>query len=277
MDPLAQWGAGDRILTATLAGVDPRQARDAEWRRGQAPPRVLGRVALDRVVERVAPVRTMAERTTSGAPAARAVDLAVTLPSGTLVTGTVPGVRGARVVRAEYSRLAPKHRLRSWVQVLALAASGEAPQGPTPDAWWHTATTGRASGRVPQAAWSRIDAPQRDDAARLLDDLVALRREAFHAPLPLPPDVAHAYATARRGRQSPSDALGRARKAWADGFDRADAYYVRCWGEGAGLDEFAGVPTDDDRRVAPDETTRLGALAARVWGPLLAHEQEGTA
>jgi exodeoxyribonuclease V gamma subunit len=95
----------------------------------------------------------MAHRVTSDVGAARAVDVVAALPSGAVVTGTVPGVHDTRVVRAEYSKLGPKHRLRAWVQVLALAASAEAPAGSREG--WHAATVGRAPRRHPPAAWRR--------------------------------------------------------------------------------------------------------------------------
>jgi exodeoxyribonuclease V gamma subunit len=268
-DPLVGWGAGDRILTATLAGADPQQVFQAEWRRGQLPPRRLGHAALSNVMERVQPVHATASNAMStGEP--RAVDLSVTLPSGTTVVGTVPGVHGERVVRAEYSKLAPKHRLRSWVQVLALAAAH-------PGTAWETGTVGRAPVSAPRAAWSRIPAPDHAEAVRLLDDLVRLRAEAARGPLPLPPEAAHAYAVTRdRGSVDVVAALREAAYTWGGGFEKQDPFHVLCWGPGAALDAFAGTPTDDDRRDLPGETTRFGALARRVWDPLLEREEKGT-
>ncbi|WP_418275118.1 exodeoxyribonuclease V subunit gamma [Isoptericola jiangsuensis] len=269
LDPLVGWGAGDRILTATLAGADPQQVFQAEWRRGQAPPRRLGFAALTTVMDRVRPLHATAASAMSTGEA-RAVDLAVTLPSGVSVVGTVPGVHGERVVRAEYSKLAPKHRLRSWVQVLALAAAH-------PGTSWETGTIGRAPVSAPRAAWSRIAAPEHAEAVRLLDDLVRLRAEAARAPLPVPPEAAHAYAVTRdRGAVDAAAALGEARYTWGGGFEKTDAYHVLCWGPGVALDTFVGVPTDDDRRTLPGETTRFGALARRVWEPLLEREEKGT-
>ncbi|MCK9796125.1 exodeoxyribonuclease V subunit gamma [Isoptericola sp. 4D.3] len=273
MPPLAAWGAGDRMLTAVLGGTDPGRAFQAEWRRGQAPPRELGRTALRDVVERVQPVETMA-RQVIAERAAQAVDVAAALPSGVIVTGTVPGVHGDRVVRAEYSKLGPKHRLRAWVQTLALAASGvDLPDGQR----WHAGTVGRAPGRGAKAAWSLIQSPDRDDAARLLDDLVALRAAAARAPLPLPPDASHAYAVSRSGGAGdPGQAMSEARYTWTGGFEKADPYHLMVWGDDATFETIAGAPDDDDRRRFPDEPCRLGALARRVWDPLLAHEQKGT-
>ncbi|WP_079576009.1 exodeoxyribonuclease V subunit gamma [Krasilnikoviella flava] len=275
MPPLAAWGAGDRMLTAVLGGTDPGRAFQAEWRRGQAPPRELGRTALRDVVERVQPVETMARQVRADL-SARAVDVSAALPSGVLVTGTVPGVHGGRVVRAEYSKLGPKHRLRAWVQTLALAASGGDGGLPAGERW-HAGTVGRAPGRGAKAAWSLIQAPEAADAARLLDDLVALRAEAVRAPLPLPPDAAHAYAVSRGGGTGdPGQATSEARYTWTGGFEKTDPYHLMVWGDGASFDVVAGTPDDDDRRRFPDEPSRLGALARRVWDPLLAHEQKGT-
>ena len=275
MAPLAAWGAGDRILTAVLGGTDPGRAFQAEWRRGQAPPRELGRTALRDVVERVQPVETMARQVRAD-QAARAVDVSAALPSGALVTGTVPGVHGGRVVRAEYSKLGPKHRLRAWVQTLALAASG-GDDGLPEGQQWHAGTVGRAPGRGAKAAWSLIQSPDPADAARLLDDLVALRAEAARAPLPLPPDASHAYAVSRGGGTGdPGQATSEARFTWNGGFEKSDAYHLMVWGDGASFDTIAGAPDADDRRRFPDEPSRLGALARRVWDPLLAHEQKGT-
>ncbi|WP_407319348.1 exodeoxyribonuclease V subunit gamma [Isoptericola halotolerans] len=269
-DPLVAWGAGDRILTRTLAGADPQQAFHAEWRRGQLPPRRLGHAALSNVFQRVQPVHATASAAMSTA-AARSVDVTAVLPSGVTVVGTVPGVHGDRVVRAEYSKLGPKHRLRSWVQVLALAAAH-------PGTAWETGTIGRAPVSAPRAAWSRVVGPDHADAVRLLDDLVRLRAEAARSPLPLPPETSHAYAVARdRGAVDAAAALGQARYTWGGGFEKNDPYHVLCWGSGVALATFVGTPTDDDRRARPDETTRFGALARRVWEPLLEREEKGTA
>ncbi|MFC8598489.1 exodeoxyribonuclease V subunit gamma [Isoptericola sp. NPDC057191] len=272
MPPLAAWGAGDRILTSVLGGTDPGRAFQAEWRRGQAPPRELGRTALRDVVERVQPVEVLARQVRADEPA-RAVDVSAALPSGILVTGTVPGVHGGRVVRAEYSKLGPKHRLRAWVQTLALAASDSLPDGER----WHAGTVGRAPGRGAKAAWSLLEAPDATEAARLLDDLVALRAAATRAPLPLPPEASHAYAASRAGGAGdPGQATSEARYTWGGGFEKTDPYHLMVWGDAATFDTVAGTPDDEDRRRYPDEPSRLGALARRVWDPLLAHEQKGT-
>ena len=42
INALEEWTVGDRMLDDMLRGMDPTQARDAEWRRGTLPPGRLG-------------------------------------------------------------------------------------------------------------------------------------------------------------------------------------------------------------------------------------------
>lgn len=265
LDKLDEWGIGERFLRARLDGVHPDRAMNAEWRRGLAPPRELGRAALVAVRERVAPIGDAAlqERHTE----AESVDVLVTLPSGTTLSGTVPGVHGGTVLRATYSRLAPKHRLRAWVQLLALTAAH-------PGREWRTATVGRPQHTRPGASVARLTAPAPAAARELLDQLLHLRSLAQREPLPLPVPVAYHYATSRFGGDSADMALLSARRAWnGDRFLREDEHHVICWGSDAELDDIVGVPTEAERAWYPEDPTRLGVLARRIWEPLLAHEQ----
>ncbi|MGM7421288.1 exodeoxyribonuclease V subunit gamma [Cellulosimicrobium sp. CpK407] len=276
---LAGWGVGDRVLRAALAGVDPNRAMQAEWRRGQVPPRELGRSALQEVVRAVGPLRVAAVEAAreadlaAGRPvsqdvlsSAETVDVRAVLPDGRTLVGSVPGVHGARVVRTEYSRLGPKHRLRAWVQALALTASD-------PGRPWDAVAIGRSS-RGPGVAWSTLTPPDRETASRVLADLVALRDEAAREPLPLLPDASLRYTEERRTSDA-RDALMRAGWAWNKGFERKDPYVVLAWGQDPALPDVAGLATTADLGRFPDDPTRLGALARRVWEPLLENELRG--
>lgn len=277
---LAGWGVGDRVLRAALAGVDPGRAMQAEWRRGQVPPRELGRAALQEVVQAVGPLRVVSVDAAREADAAAGrpvgpdvlrsgatVDVRAVLPDGRTVVGTVPGVHGRRVVRTEYSRLGPKHRLRAWVQALALAAG-------SPEAGWDAVTVAR-SPRGPGVAWSLLTPPSGEAAAALLADLVALRDEGTREPLPFLPEASLRYAEERRGADA-RDALLRAGWVWDKGFERSDPYVVLAWGPDPALEAVAGHAAAADRVRHPDDPTRLGALARRVWEPLLDHEGRGS-
>ncbi|MFE6234528.1 exodeoxyribonuclease V subunit gamma [Cellulosimicrobium sp. NPDC057862] len=276
---LSGWGVGDRVLRAALSGVDPNRAMQAEWRRGQVPPRELGRSALQEVVRAVGPLRVTAVGAAreadlaAGRPvsqdvlsSAETVDVRAVLPDGRTLVGSVPGVHGARVVRTEYSRLGPKHRLRAWVQALALTASD-------PGRPWDAVAIGRSS-RGPGVAWSTLTPPDRDIAVRVLADLVALRDEAAREPLPVLPEVSLRY-TEERSTSDARDALMRAGWAWNKGFERKDPYVVLAWGQDPALPDVAGLATTVDLGRFPDDPTRLGALARRVWEPLLENELRG--
>ncbi|WP_088288807.1 exodeoxyribonuclease V subunit gamma [Kineosporia sp. A_224] len=269
LDGLGTWAIGDRLLAARLAGVDRDRARNAEWRRGEVPPRQLGRAALDRVLGQVVPVAAAVQPYLSGEPTV--VDVTADLPVGIAVTGSVDGVHGDTVARAVFSRLGAKHRLRAWVQLLALVAAD-------PDRPWQAVTIGRAGGRRGGAQRATLTAPSHATAQTVLENLVRLRERALRAPLPLPAAAGAAYARSRLAGDSAEQALGEAASAWKQLYEVEDRYHVFVWGPAAPIGLVAGVPERDEAAWSADgtDTTRLGVLALRVWKPLLAHEEVRT-
>ncbi len=267
LDGLATWAVGERLLTARLAGADAREAVMAEWRRGEVPPRHLGQVALDQVGQGVDPLAATAGSYRVGP--ASAVDLVADLPDGRTLSGTVTGLHDGTLVRATYSRLGPKHRVRAWVQLLALAAGH-------PHGRWRAVTIGRAGGRRPTPRVSVLSAPAAQDARALLADLVDLRDRGMREPLPMPVGASAAFAAACVAGDSGVQALDAARKAWSP-FEAEDGYHAAVWGEEPDLGLLlADAPHGDEGPWFPDEATRFGVLARRLWEPLLAHEQTGT-
>lgn len=288
LDGLQKWQIGDRLLQACLTGVDHHQALGAENRRGMLPPRALGRSTLNEVDQTVLPIARAAldhlGGRAAGVPAGPErvgdLDVDVDLPGGGRITGTVTGVvtpaatdegrSGERtVVRAIYSRLGAKHRLRAWVQLLALAADGRRPVRAA-------VTIGRAAGRRPAASVSTLTAPAEPVALQRLGELVRLRRRALREPLPMPVDVALAYARCRHGGDAEEQALAEAARAWDRWGMIDDPYHELCWGVAAPLGVFRAAPARDEQAWAPDDGTRLGVYARRVWDPLLAHEEVRT-
>ena len=296
-DGLASWGVGDRVLEAVLGGADVMTACQAEWRRGSLPPQQLGGAQLEKIRKNVQPLVAETGRYALGP--AQAVDVAVHLSLGGLsggglaggevsgqctLTGTVTGVHaGPTLVRSVYSRLAAKHRLRAWVQLLALAAAG-------PQEQWTAVTIGREAGSRPAARVVKLAAPPPDEARRRLDELLDLRRRASRQPLPLPVKCAAAYAGERLGHGPADLAYAGAEREWRGGDrypgERAEPAHVEAWGECAQLTAIAGEPDEVERswdwpvrlpagardRPEPGET-RLGVLAMRVWAPLLEREE----
>ncbi|WP_183095081.1 exodeoxyribonuclease V subunit gamma, partial [Nocardioides stalactiti] len=260
LSALEEWPVGDRILRDLMRGHHPDSALERERRRGVVPPGELGGRILHKIVGRAVPLAKEALAATASSP--RAVDVDVDLGDGRRLRGTVPELYGDLLVRVSYSKLGPKHRLHSWVKLLALTASDA-------DRPWRSLAIGRPEG------WGRSEvevsrlAPLDHRAVGWLRDLVAIRDEGLAAPLPLPLKTSLQYARNRRTHMEPDVAFGKARFLWRkdgryDG-EVADAEHVVVWGDRAPL-------PGEDRRTEGPETTRFGSLAMRVWAPLLESE-----
>jgi exodeoxyribonuclease V gamma subunit len=267
IDHLAQWAVGDRVLGDLLAGLPPDVVAQREWRRGLLPPGQLGWRMLDGILRGAAPLRAAAEGLRT-APA-RAVDVSVDLGGGRWLRGTVPEVYGDRLVPVHYSRLGGKHRLASWVWLLALSASDG-------DRNWTAHTLGRpTNSRSRETHGTSLLGPLDHTALDALRDLVVLRDTGLRDPLPVPLKTSLRYARARRAHADVPDALEKAAYEWtsAYGGDRDSAAVRRVWGPAAGLPGVAVAPGPGEDFSG--ETSRFGALAMRVWSPLIQAEQGG--
>jgi exodeoxyribonuclease V gamma subunit len=266
IDSLAQWAVGDRVLGDLLRGLPVEQARQQEWRRAQLPPGQLGWRLLSGIISKADPLAREALRLRTRP--ATSVDVDVDLGGGRRLRGTVPEVYGDRLVPVSYSRLGATHRLQSWIRLLALAATDE-------DRAWTAHTLGRPTNSRSRTPYSLSQLGPLDHTAHeVLRDLVALRDNGLVAPLPLPLKASFGYARQRRTQATTDAALQKAGWDWADGRfpgEQSDPEQVRAWGQGAGipgLDERPGAGEEH-----PGESTRFGALALRLWSPLLIAEQ----
>jgi exodeoxyribonuclease V gamma subunit len=267
IDSLAQWAVGDRVLGDLLAGLDPAVVKQREWRRGELPPGQLGWRMLGTILDRTGPLHAAASALRTTPP--RAVDVAVDLGEGRRLIGTVPEVYGDRLVPVTYSRLAAKHRMAAWVQLLALTAADG-------DRNWIAHTIGRPHSRSRDATAMSVLGPLDHTALDVLRELVVLRDRGLRAPLPLPLKASLGYARARRAHADVPDALQKAGYDWKDGKfpgEQSDAAALTVWGR---VDEppEAGAPPDPGEEF-PGETGRFGALAMRVWSPVIEAEQGG--
>ncbi|GFG73177.1 RecBCD enzyme subunit RecC [Mycobacterium botniense] len=255
LDPLEEWTVGDRILRDLVRGMDLNTAAQLEWRRGTLPPAQLGWRKAGQILHAAAAVATAAQRYRQGAPAAH--DVAVDLGGNRRLTGTVSPVFDRRLVAVTYSRLAPKHTLQAWISLVALTA-GE------PDRDWTAICVGR--GRNDGVKVCAFGKPP--DALRVLNDLVMLFDAGHREPLPLPLTTSHTWAEKRSHGKDPTPY---ARRTWEspnhDGENRGRAH-VRVWGANAPLEVLLTPPRPGEEM--PGENTRLGALAARLWLPMLA-------
>jgi exodeoxyribonuclease V gamma subunit len=270
LDSLQQWGVGDRLLRARLAGADPSRCQLAEWRRGTLPPGALGTRMVADVMRTVEPI--VAASATGRQQVAREVDVVADL-GGRLLTGTVGNVRGATVVRVEYSKLGPRHRLRAWAQLLALSVAH-------PDASWTALTIGRGSnGRVARSVLGPVE---RDSARARLGELADLMRRGLCAPLPMAAKTSATYAAKRAAGLTVDNALAMAEREWCpDRYpgEQAEPAHQLVWGERAPLTALLGeLPWAEGRGAGwpTDEPSGFGVLARRLWEPLLAAEQRDT-
>jgi exodeoxyribonuclease V gamma subunit len=258
LDALEKWKLGDRMLRDRLAGVDEQTCRNVEWRRGMLPPGPLGNTQLTSVLAEVEPLVS--------ATARRTVDVLAELADGRQLRGSVPGLHGDRLVAVGYSKLGPRDRLRAWISLVALAASH-------PDTGWTAVTVGRGEpGRPKQSVLGPVPAVQ---ARKVLEQLVELYDQGLREPLPLATKASAAYAAARRNQGDVDEAVRMARRPWASGDfpgEDADAANELVWGRRASLDVLLAEEALLDPRAQP-EPTRFGALAVRLWAPLLAAER----
>lgn len=263
LDGLAKWDLGERLLAARLTGADPEALRAAEWRRGGLPPFAFGAAVLDDV-ERTVETLVRTAQPHYEIPA-RAVDIALDLGNGRRLTGTVPEVHGDRLVRTTFSRVAAKHRMAAWVALLALACAE--------DRAWQAITIGRGRFRTP--AWrSELTAPEPPAALGILRTLVAMRDAGLSEPLPITPTATAAYAQSRMLGNRREDAEYAAQQEFdGDYGDNTDRHLRYVWGERVTLATLLATPAPQG--AGAGEPTRFGALARRLWEPLLRAEQQG--
>jgi exodeoxyribonuclease V gamma subunit len=258
LEPLELYRIGDRWLTAVLAGAEVGAVRQAEWRRGSLPPGHLGSAVLSELEQTV---RHLAGAADAFRPVpARRLDVSVDLGDGRRLTGTVAGIHGDVLLSTSFSRLGARQRLAAWVRLLALAAAHEGP--------WRAVTIGRGRSSRVTAQQSVLSVPA--ELLAVLRDLVLLRDEGLVTPLPVAEKATAAYA-AKRLSGTPQQALDAARAAFGGDYgDRIDRQLTYVHGDALDLSDLL-VEAD------PDEGARFGALARRIWEPLLAAESVGPA
>ncbi len=269
-NPLEKWAVGDRLLRAGLRGRSDQAAVAVELLRGDLPPGRLGALVVDPIAQDVEALLAQADRLV--ADDSQTVDVSVDLPSGVTLAGSIPRVQDQGVTRVEYSRLSAKHRIRAWVQLLALTAFRPGPP-------WKSAVLGRGENATsPPVMWSLLGPVTPEDAVRLLDELVTIHRLGMTRPLPAPPKTSCAYATCRGRGMAPANALEVAGRSWMSKSNSGDL-----WGEHddgdhrrvglVTLGDLTGIPATAVPLDNPDGEPHLfGLLATRVWAPLLATE-----
>jgi exodeoxyribonuclease V gamma subunit len=276
LDQLDQWGVGERLLIARMAGADVDECVAAERARGLLPPGALAEPILHEVVTAVEALVAVAVASNDVEP--ESLDINLSLPDGPTLIGTVAGIRGDLLHHVTYSRLGANHRLLAWLRLLALTAAH-------PERPFEAVTIGRrrdgASRRV-RVSTSRIrslgaDADARRAAATAhLEALVDLFHRGMREPLPLYCKTSAAWAeTSERGRGDPATAAKEQWTNWKFPKEDKDPAHRLVFGEVRAFEDLLAEPPRSDE--AGDgwenaETTRFGRYARRLWNGLLDHE-----
>jgi exodeoxyribonuclease V gamma subunit len=269
LDALQRWQVGTALLAARMSGTDREHAVRAERLRGAVPPGRLGGAIVDEIAGKVDGLVAAATSLRDGA--ASAVDVAASLQSGQTVVGTVPSVYGTRAVRVDFSRLGAKHRVRAWIDLLALTASQPDPE------WRVTTVAGGGSGhQVSTFAGVTAEAAREE-----LDGLASVFARGQCEPLFLPVKSAYAYAHERERGRDASAADREAADAWGSKADQRrfgeydDRFHRLIWGDSP-YAELAGRPVDPSLPWR-SEPHLFGQLARYVWARALASEEVGRA
>jgi exodeoxyribonuclease V gamma subunit len=163
-------------------------------------------------------------------------------------------VIGDSIIHVSYSKLAAKHRLQAWLELLALTVTD-------PGRDWQAVTIGRGG-------CSQLGPVDATWACRVLADLIDLRATGLREPLPFSPKTSAEYAALRYRDRQPQPYWRQLEKLWAQ--DR-DEPYERFFG--SSLDSMLAQPSiSSEERGSLAEPSRFGTLARRVFQPLLSVE-----
>ena len=256
LDSLSRWQVGDRVLRHVVAGDDLEAVRTAEWLRGGVPPFDLGQSVLDGVLADVRAVQRNLPPWYSATPAAHDVDVELEVPGHGRValTGRVMSHDGA-VLQVEFSSLQPRHRLATWLRLLALTAAGLG-NG-------HALVIGKSRAAT-------LAAPSPTESRRLLSGYLALYATGMQRPLPAMPRVCSQWAALRLAERDPRDPKAGEpllKRAWE--YD-SDENWKAFFDYPSVLELPSGeLQLPGDTRGEP---RLVGALSMVIWRPLLASE-----
>jgi exodeoxyribonuclease V gamma subunit len=250
---LDRWEVGNRLLARHLSGVDLEQLAAAEWRRGWLPPRSFGSVALGEVAGTVRELAQAAGPYLTGPPERRDISVPV---GPQLLVGTVSAIHQTNVIHVAYSFLAAKHRLQSWIELLAVTASHPGPP-------WQAVTVGRGGRSV-------LGPVEPEFALSLLTRLAALRRTGLCEPLPFSPKTSAEYARLRADGKTIDLYERKLQAIW---LTERDLAWEGFFGPKANLEDLLRQPpSSEDEQEALREPSRFGTLARLVFEPLLSVE-----
>ena len=244
VDVLATWGLASDFLSDGLTWDEVVRQRRLT---GALPPGLLGSKELAQardlagaIAERARPFRTTPERL---------VDVAVDLPSGQRISGTVTAI-GSTLLDVTPSWISGSHLVDAWLRLVCVAATDT----PATAGSWRAVLVGKGHRNI------ALTAPDVDVARSILGELAAVRTAGLRSLVPLPPKSTEKLL--RVGRTAPMDPdVDQAAKAWVRECDQDWAALVGSedWADLAGV-----------RFTCPSICHDWGVveLAEWFWGPV---------
>lgn len=285
LDGLRRWGVGESILKEVLDGGTIAGGIEAEVARGSLPPGMLSRSSLDDIEEGL---QSLLDAGVDGGPSS-SLAVNVDLSGGRRIVGTVPGLRNDVIYNVTYSRVAARHRLKAWVNLLTATAThperdfsvltigrDEAGEHGERARVVRTGPLGGVPGDDPDPEKAAV---ARAHAARAhLELLVDLYLRGMCEPVPLYCQTSAAWAEAVvRGS---GDAARAADRQWRSPFkdtgEDKKAEHLLVLGGQVPFDALCEAPPEPQEsgdgwnRAEP---TRFGRWALTLWAPILAHEE----
>ena len=254
LDALGEWKVTDRLLAGLLDGHDLDSLKARERGTDALPPGNLGRGGLETAGRRALDLWSAAHQV--GYDPERHVQFTGAVPVGNrLVEGSITADPStARVDLVTPSRLRGRQRLRAYVKLVFLTALN-------PIRPWHGLLIGRKI--KGDGLWSvtiqhlgNDPEERKQEADRMLSELVDLYVEGLTLPIPLPGETAYAWQRNQgSGRQA---AFKAARAAWE-------------------TDRFSPERSDPANELLFPHLADMSALAAsgfpdyarRLWGPVI--------
>lgn len=244
LDGLERYSLGSTMLDSLLAGEDAQAVSAAALLSGAAPPGPMG---IQSVRAALPTLQSMATTIAGLHREPHELDLG-SGGAGSAVTGRLTCFRDA-LVDHRYGRVRAKDLVAAWIRLLCATA---------------VSTVVRRAIVVGREQVHVLLAPEPDEAARLAEQLVAVRRGGLASFLPLPPQAAL--------RQARSWIEGD-RRDWeiAREFDRETRFSV-LWAKHLrlGWEELSALPPHNEDPIT-DAASRFANLSRWLYVPLVRH------
>lgn len=245
--PLVAYTTGTQMLNALLAGESSQSIEANQLLSGSLPPDRLGREELMELWPQVQAIADQVSlvREQGGTSVSQPIEVRL-LGSGASLSGQAQ-LFGDRLLVYRFARLKAKDLLGAWIQLLASVASG---------------LPVRSCELLMRGNQTSLAAPSRDEAMRLLTELVAVRHRGLRDFLPLPLEAALRFVQAQRRGGAGSD------RAASFAFNR-DVAYSALWKDHLMIDwpTLLAIPAESEDPLNTSHS-RFKNLAKWLFDPI---------